>query len=148
MLKRSCPQRNQTGPKQNTFERNTKAIFKYLADKTSISHQPINWSTERMVEIRTTLSSKSNPATERVIIVTSWQIRMLRRESKSVMKPKITSSPAKTTQPFNRSASAWKDQDWWDRHHELGWLEAHNAWHTTWDLIRKFGQWFSLPPRL
>ena len=101
-----------------------------------------------MVEIRTTLSSKSSPATERVIIVTFWQIRMLQREPKSVMKPKIRSSPAKTTQPFNRSASAGKDQDWWDRHHEPGWLEAHNGWHTTWDLIRKFGQWFSLPPRL
>ena len=101
-----------------------------------------------MVEIRATLSSKSSPATERVIIFILWQIRRARREPKSVMKPKIASSPAKTTQPFNRSASTWKDQDWWDRHHELGWSEAHNGWHPKWDLIRKFGQWFSLQPRL
>ena len=109
---------------------------------------PRSLSTERMDEIRATLSSRSSPATERVIIVTFWQRRKLHCEPKSVVKPKITHVRARTSIPLNQSGEVLGGQYWWDGHHELGWAEHRADSLRRWDLIQKFGQWSSLQQRL
>ena len=67
-----------------------------------------------MDEIKATLSRSKNPATERVIIVTSWQMRKPHCEPKSVVMPKITSSPAKAEQ---HSAEPGKTEHHPQSHH-------------------------------
>ena len=109
---------------------------------------PRSLSTERMDEIRATLSRRSSPATERVIIDTFCQRRKLCCEPKSVVKPKISRDRARASIPLNQSGEVLRIQDWWDGHHELGWAEHRADSIRRWDQTRKFGQWFSLQQRL
>ena len=102
-----------------------------------------------MEEIRATLSRRSSPATERVIIYISWQRRMPRREPKSVVKTKVRMRPAKRKQflsPTPRSANGINI----DGALSMS-LDGHK--HQTdgiakWDLTHKSDLWYWWQPRL
>ena len=102
-----------------------------------------------MEEIKATLSRRSRPATERVIIYISWQIRMPRREPKSVVKTKIACA-----QP--------RESSFWSRRPPppnginidgLGFMSLDGHKHQTdgiakLDLTHKSDLWFWWQPRL
>ena len=119
-------------------------------DNATTIAQPINLSTESTDEMRATLSRRRKPATEKVIIVIFWQIQKPRCEAKSVVKPKFAGDRALTqlflalsrdckdkSSPIQMSWSAWA---WRQK-----WITDGIA---TWDLTRKFGQWFLWQQRL
>ena len=101
-----------------------------------------------MDEIRATLSRRRSPATERVIIYISWQMRMPRREPKSVVKTKIACA-----QP--RESSFWGRCPTHDGNNidGLGLMSLDskkplNMGIAKWDLTHKSDLWFWWQPRL